>query len=825
LHLAPRSIDVKFDQLRTDLAFGVRSLLKTPMVTAVLVATLALGIAATSVTFSLVNGFFIRPPAISDPGRFVRIFNLSENDQYSTISYPDFLDMREMGGVFDGALAEEPAAFSLGIAGSSERVWGEVVSDGYFPLLGVRPAEGRFFTPVEESADAGEPVVVLSHALWTRRFGASRSALNSTLPLNGRIFRIVGVAPASFQGTTLGLRSDLWVPAAHERAIRADEIRRSRGARGFFGFARLQPGVSVERARAAIDTLARHLQREYPATNSGVRFAVLSESEGRIFPTMRGSVLGAAGVVVAIALVVLLVACINVAGVLLVRSAARRTEIGVRLALGATRARILGQLLIEACLLSVTAGALGVALAWHATRIMTAVRVTIARGAPISVDVGVDGRVLAFSAIVTMATALLFGLAPAFEASQADVVAALKDGGRQAGGRRSRRRHVLIAAQVALSMTLLASGGLFLRSLQNVREIDLGFNPDRLVTTSVDLSLRGYTPVEGNRFWVRLLDEVRRLPHTEAASLAARLPLDIGMSMQQIAPEGYQARDGRGWPSTEFAIVETEYLHTIGTPLLAGREFTERDTVSALPVIIVNDVLAHQFWPNASAIGRHVVNTSGTRYEVVGLARRSKYFSIGEDPKPYVYFPLRQGAAGAMTIVARAAGGDPAAYLREIGDTIRRLDPIVPLYDVTTMAERVAMSMAPATGGAAALGLVGLVALALTALGLYGVVGQTVAQRTYEIGVRRALGAQDHDVAMLVVAHAMGLVILGMAGGLAAGLGSGRLLQRLLYGVDPADPVVFFGAPIVLIAVCVLAACPPTWRALRINAAAALRHE
>ena len=814
-----------FDQLRTDLTFGVRSLLKTPLVTAVLVATLALGIAATSVTFSLVNGFFIRPLAISDPERFVRIFNLSANGQYSTISYPDFLDMRELRGVFDGALAEEPAPFSMGVAGSYERVWGEVVSDGYFPLLGVRPAAGRFFAPDEESAGAGEPVAVVSHGLWTRRFGAGRSALNTTLLLNGRTFRIVGVAPASFHGTTLGLLSDLWVPAAHERAIRPDEIRKSRGERSFFGFARLQSGVSVEQARAAVDTLARRLQRDYPGSNSGVRFAVLSESEGRIFPTVRGSVLGAAGVVVAIALVVLLVACLNVAGVLLVRAAARRTEIGVRLALGATRARILGQLITEACLLSVTAGAFGVALAWQATRLMTAVRVTIARGAPIAVDVGVDGRVLAFSVIVTMATVLLFGLAPAFEASQADVIAALKDGGRHAGGRRSRRRHVLVAVQVALSMTLLAGGGLFLRSLQNVLEIDLGFNPDRLVTTSVDLSLRSYTPVEGNRFWVRLLDEVRRLSRTEAASLSARLPLDIGITMQGIAPEGYQTREGRGWPSTEFATVDTGYLHTIGTPLLEGREFVESDTVSAPPVIILNDVLARQFWPNASAIGRHVVTASGTRHEVVGVARRAKYFSIGEDPKPYAYFPLRQGAARAMTVVARASGGDPSSYLREIGDTIRRLDPIVPLYDVTTMAERVAMSRAPATGGAAALGLVGVVALALTALGLYGVVGQAVAHRTYEIGVRRALGAQDRDVAMLVVAHAMGLVIMGIAGGLAAGLGSGRLLQRLLYGVDPADPVVFGVAPVVLIVVCALAAWGPTWRAVRINAAAALRCE
>jgi len=482
-----------FDQLRSDLAFGVRTLLKTPMVTAVLVATLALGIAATSVTFSLVNGFFIRPPAIQDPDRFVRIFNASANGQYSTISYADFLEIRELRDVFSGTLAEEPAPFSMGIAGSYERVWGEMVSDGYFPLLGVGPAEGRFFGPDEETDSGREPVVVLSHGLWTRRFGGRRDALNGALLLNGKTFRIIGVAPPSFHGTTLGLLSDLWILGPQERTARALEGRTRRGMCGCFGMARLNPGATVEQGRAAIDLLARRLQREYPDRNRNVRFAVLSESEGRIFPTMRGSLLGAAGIAVTIALVVLLVACINVAGVLLVRASARRAEIGVRVALGATRARIVAQLLTEAVLLSATAGAIGVVLAWQVTRFATAVRVTIARGAPISIDVGVDARVLAFSVTVTVVTAMLFGLAPAFEASHANVIGALKDGGRHTGGRRSMLRQVLVAAQVALSMALLAGGGLFLRSLQNARHIDLGFAPDTVVTTSVDLSLHGYS--------------------------------------------------------------------------------------------------------------------------------------------------------------------------------------------------------------------------------------------------------------------------------------------------------------------------------------------
>ena len=813
-----------FDELLIDLAFGVRSAAKAPLTTAVLVATLALGIAATSLTFSLVNGFFIRPPAIADAERFVRIYTLSANGQYGTVSYPDFADVRELRDVFEGAMVEEPAPFSLGVAGSYERVWGELVSDGYFELAGVRPAEGRFFTRGDDAS--GEAVVVLGHGLWTRRFAASRSVLDGTLTLNGRPFRIVGVAPPAFHGTTLGLLSDLWIPVVQERAIRAEPVRERRGARAFFAIAKLRTGTSIAAARASVDALAARLQREHNETNADVRFAVLSEAQGRLFPTVRGAVVGAAGVAATIAAVVLVLACINVAGVLLVRGSARRAEIGVRLALGATRGRIIRQLLTEAGLLALAAGVVGVALASQVARTLAAVRVTIARGAPIAVDVGTDARVLAFSVVVTLGTALLFGLAPAFDASRADVISSLKDGGRRAGGSRARVRQGLVAVQVAMAMTLVAGGGLFLRSLQHARQIDLGFRPDRLVTTSVDISLRGYRPAEATRFWMQLIDVIRRLPRTEAASLSARLPLDLGITMLRIAPDGYVPAPGQGWPSTEFATIDTAYLTTLGTPLLDGREFTERDTAATPPVVIVNDVLARQFWPAGSAVGRYVVNDGGRRFQVVGVAGLSKYFSIGETPRAYLYFPLRQAGGGrAMTVVARAAGGDTASYLREIGATIRRLDPIAPLYDVSTMSERVRMSMAPVTGGAAALATIALVALALAALGLYGVVGQTVAHRTYEIGVRRALGAQDRDVVVLVMSQVMVLVVAGIAGGMAAGLVTGQALEQLLYQVDPQDAMVFGIAPLLLMAACALAAAVPVRRALRINAAAALRSE
>jgi len=812
-----------FDQLRSDLAFGFRQQLKTPANSLVIVVTLALGIAATSISFSLVNGFFVRPPPIRDPARVVRLYNTYANGfQYFTISYPDFEDMRALRDVFSDAVLEEPAAFGIGAGRTSERIWGELVSERYFPVLGVTPQAGRFFAPQEESA--GERVVVLGHGFWKRRFGADRGAVGNTLLVDGERFRIVGVAPDGFGGTTLGFSADLWVPIATRSRMRPGEEKANRGAGRYFGLARLQPRVTLAQARAALDILALRLQREYPISNTGVRFTALAESEGRVFPMFRGVILGASATVVAVALLVLLVACANVAGVLMVRAAARRAEIGVRLALGATRRRIVAQLLTEAASLSIAAGALGIAIAWQATKFLSAIRVTIARGAPVSVDVGVDVRVLAVSAAVMAATALVFGLAPALEASQPDLVGALKDGEIRRGVRSSRLRHALVAGQVALSMLLLAGGGMFIRSLQHVRQIDLGFDPAGVVTMAVDLSRQGYSDDESRRFWNRVLDDVRRLPRTQAVSVTTRVPLDLGIVGTRLGPEGARPGDDANWATLEYGVVDPDYFRTLRIPVLEGRAFTDADTQSSAPVIILNDVLAHQFWPDSRASGRRVVNATGERYEVVGVVRRSKYMSVGEDPKPYAYFPLARNGARSAGIVARGSG-DAGRYLREIGDAIHAIAPDVPLYEAGTMADRVRKSTAPALGGATALSIVALMALVLTSLGLYGTIAQVVSRRTYEIGVRRALGARDRDVVRLVVGDAMGLVIGGAAIGAAGGFGSAPLLRSVLYDVDRLDPLVFGAAPFVLIAVCIAASWIPTWRAIRINAATALRYE
>jgi predicted permease len=813
------------EQIGQDFIFGARAQLKTPAVTAAIVVALALGIAGTSASFSLVNGFFLRPPAVVNPAELVRIYPRFASGLVGfTMSYPDYADIRDLTDVFSSALVEEPLPIIVGVSGAYERVWGELVSAGYFQALGVAPAEGRFLDAREDSIPGGEPVAVLGHRWWQRRFGGSRSVLGQTLVVNGHPIKIIGVAPENFHGMILGFQPDVWLPAMIEGALRAGDTLHARGARSVFTIGRLRSGIRINEANAALDVLAGRLQQLYPDSNRGLRFTAFSESEGRVPPMFRSGVLGASGALIAVAGLVLLLACANVAGILLVRAASRRREIGVRLALGATRGRIVRQLMTESASLSLSAGTLGLVLAWATASVLSAAHVPIARGASLAIDFGLDARVIGFSVLVTVLTAVFFGLTPGLEASRLDVVTVLKDGEAPSGLRRSQLRNALVLAQVTLSMVLLISGGLFLQSLRHATRIDLGFDPERVVMTAVDRGPQADADAASGQLWLRLIDRVAAIPRTQSVSLTSRVPLDLGIARGPIAPEGYRPPADGTWPSIEVATVDIGYFSTMRIPLLEGRDFGERDTDTTPPVVIVNDVLAGRFWPDASAVGKRVVVRGGRPAEVIGVVRRSRYLSLGEPPTPHIYFPLRQGRARAMTIVARGTG-NPTTYLHEVYAAVHAADPATPLYDVTTMSDHVAVALAPATGGAAVFAIVGVIGLVLTALGLYGTIAQTVSRRTYEIGVRRALGAENGHVAWLVVRAAAGLVLIGLTMGVVLGLIGSRLLRALLFGVETADPLVFGLTPIVLVVVCVVAAAVPTYRAVRINAATALRYE
>lgn len=802
-----------------DLALGVRTQLKTPAATAAVVVTLAFGIAASTVAFSLLNSFFIRPLPVREPERLVRIYtSYPDGPRYFTVSYPDYVDLRELDDVFEGVLAEEPVPLNLGIAGAYERVWGERVSPGYFSLLGTRPAQGRFFSPEEDGAPGGEPIVVIGHGLWQRRFGGGRKVLGETLLLNARPYQIIGVAREGFQGINLGLFPDVWLPALRESATLS-----SREARGYFTMGRLKPGVTLEESRAAVALLARRLEQSYPASNQGLRFAVLPESEGRIHPLVRGGILGFSGALLVAGVLVLLLACANVAAIQLVRALSRRKEVALRLALGASRSRVIRQLLTEGACLSFLAGGLGVALAWVVTSVLSAVPLPAARGAPLAFDLGLDVRVVGFSVLVAVSSAVLFGLSPALQASRFDLVALLKEGAAAAGPRSSRLRSALVAVQVGLSMMLLIGSGLFLRSLVNAHRVDLGFDPAGVVVASVDLGPRGYGSAELVRSWRRLTDRVAASPGMESVSLSDKVPFEVNITTIPVAPEGHPVSEA-SWPIIDFAVVDVGYFQAMRIPLLNGRDFSERDTDRSAPVAIVNDVLARRLWPGRSALGQRLLSREGRAYEVIGVARRSRHLTLGEEPKPYLYLPLGQNQTATLTVVARGKG-DPVTLLRELREAVRALDDTAPLYNVTTLSDRMRLAFLPATSGAAVLNVVALVALVLTSVGLYGTLAHAVHRRTYEIGVRRALGARSPSIVWLVVKQEVLLVGLGIAGGGALGLLGSRLVNGLLYGVDATDRFAFGLAPAVLVLVSLLASWVPALRATRIEPAVALRHE
>jgi predicted permease len=798
-----------------DITFGSRMLLKSPAVAAVLLMTLAFGIAANCVALALINSFFMRSLPVHEPEQLVRVYSsFATGHQYFTVSYPDYADMRQLSAVFSGLILDEPVAASLGTPGANERLWGSRVSGDYFSVLGVRPAQGRFFRAEETLESGGDRVVVLSYGLWRRRFDASPGVIGKTVILNGKQCTVIGVVPQRFRGIHIGISPEFWLPVTTEG--------RDRGARQYFATGRLQPGMTVHQTGAALDVLARRLQQSYPGTNQGIRFTVLPESQGRVHPVARRGILGFSGVLLVVAVLVLGVACANIAGILLVRAASRRKEIGARLALGASRGRIIRQFLTEGVLISFLGGGFGLALAWAVTRLLGSVR--FPTRVPLYFDAGLDMRVLGLSFLVAVLVGILCGLSPGLEASKGDLVNMLKEREAPSGWRRSRLRSALIAAQVALSTVLLIGSGLFLRSLQNARQVDVGFDPDGVVRTSLDLGLQGYRPVEIKRFWQRLVERLTALPGTQSVSLTSALPFELNITTIKLAPQGYQASTEGGWPIIDFAVVNADYFRTLRIPLLQGRDFSARDdTESSVPVVIVNDVLARQFWPGVGAVGKRVM-AGGRLLEVAGVAQRGKYLTLGEEPKPFIYFPLSQSNSPAMTVLVRAAGA-PAKVLQEVRDVVRAMDDTLPLYNVTTMSEHVDFALFPAKAGAAVLNIVGMVSLTLMALGLYGTLAYTVGRRTFEIGVRRALGAQDSQVVALVVRQTMLLVVSGSAVGILFGLAGSRLLVSMLYSVGYADPLVFGLAPIILLVVSVIATYVPAYRAVRIDAATALRYE
>jgi predicted permease len=806
-----------------DVRYGLRRLARSPGFTFVAVLSLALGIGANTAIFSLVNTALLRPLPVERPEQLVSLSNAAASRGFPAFSYPNYKDFRDRSGeVFDGLYAYRFAPLSVSHDGTSERLWGYVVTGNYFEVLGVKAALGRVLTPDDDRMAGGHPVAVVSYEGWKRRFGADPAVVGKSLIVNGRSFTIVGVLPQGFYGTEIIAAPELWFPVAMQAEI---EVGNSwldkRGVENLLIQGRLKPGVSAEQARLALDALALQLEREFPEVNEGKR--VTLTPPGFISGVIRGAVLGFTGLLMVVVAFVLLLACTNLANLLLARAAERRKEIAMRLALGASRLRLVRQLMAESMLLALFSGAIGVLLAYWLVRLAAGLKPPV--DVPLAIDLHLDYRVMAFTCVVSLATGVLFGLLPAWQATKVELLPALKDETASGGFRRSRLKSGLIVLQIALSLVLLIGGGLMLRALQRAQGLDLGFNPKNAVEMSFDLRLQGYEEARGREFQKRLLERVRTLPGVQAAGLVDLAPVDLHFSRDYVFAEGQVQERGAKAPRAMTSRASPGYLQAMSTRLVRGRDFTERDDEKAPRVAVVNETLARLFWPGEDPLGKRF-RQSGPEsplLEVVGVIEDGKYAGLNEEPQAYVVRPLWQAYTGTNTVILRT-DRDARELLAAVRNEVRQLDAHLPASG-KPLEERLAMPLLPVRVAAALLGGFGVLALLLAAVGIYGVMSYAVSRRTREIGIRVALGARTWNVLRLVIGQGMAPVLVGVVVGLAAALGLTRLAGSLLFGVSAADPFTYIGVAALLTGVALVACYVPARRATKIDPLAALRNE
>jgi len=796
-----------------DLRFSMRMLRKNLVFSTAAVLTLALGIGLNAATFSTVRGTLLRPlDGVPDPGELLQVYRTWPGLEHGSVSIPHYQDLRDrMTDVFEGLAAYNFAPMSLSIDGRSDRTLGMVVSANFFQTYGVAPALGRPFVPgVEDEGAGAHPVVVLGDAFWRGRFGGDPGVIGKTLLIGGSPYQVVGVAPATFKGPTVFADVPLYVPLMMEAEVSGSRsMINARGSNAMSVVGRLRDGQTVERAAAQLESVLSALRDEYPEDyDDQIGHTLVLQNDAGIHPSFRNAQMGMSTVIMVVVGLLLLIACVNVANLFLARARERRREMAIRLSLGASRSRIVQQLLTESVMFGAVAGIAGLGLAYAALGVVGQIRPPI--DGPWHFNVQMDRTVLLFTLGISVLTGVLFGLAPALQASRADTVSSIKEGGDvRAGG--SRVINGLVVAQIALSLLLLISSGLFLRSLQGAASIDPGFSdPGNLATASIDPGLQGYDPVGTREFLDGVLEAVGALPQVTGVGMTTTHPLGLTGADRSVTIPGYEFAEGE-LQSLKYAIVTEGYLEAMGVSLAEGRTFTSSDDDASAPVIVVNRRFAERFWPGESALGR-IVQTAGEEREVVGVVATGKYQSLGEPPTEYMYLPQRELFRSQMSIVARTSR-DPQETLAQIRTIVRAMDPNMPVFDVRTMENHMGLALLPARIGGMALGLFGLLGLTLTAVGIYGVMAYSVAQRKRELGIRMALGADRRRVVRLVLKEGMRLTLIGTVLGLLGAALTGRLIKGLLYNVGALDPVAFAGVPAVLIAVALMAVYVPARRA------------
>ena len=836
------------DNLLNDLRYGVKMLWKSKGVTVVAVISLAVGIGANSAIFSIVNSLLLRPRPLANPEQIVELYSGDNEQPYHTTSYPSYVDFRDRNEVFSGLAAYGIRQFKLGGANEVEQIWGEAVSANYFDVIGIQASQGRTFVAEEGEIPNRNPVVVLSHGLWKRRFNSDPSLVGQTITVNNQSLTVIGIAPPQYTGMMRGLSSEIWVPAmimpALERSL-GDGLVTSRGNKWLILVGRLKPGATIEQARARFDLLSKDMQaahpREWVREKGNSRreqyVSVLAESETRIHPQMREAAYAVAALLFVIVNLVMLIACMNLASMLLARAVARRNEIAVRLALGAGRLRIIRQLLTESVLLSLIAGAAGILLAVWLLDLVLAFMPALPEGFRIAIDMHLDWRVVVYTIVVSTVTGIFFGLAPALQSSKGDVSTILKDDSSASTGRyrKSRLRMSLVVAQVAFSLLLLIGAGLVLRTLEKIRPTRLGYSSDNIVIAPLNLDERDYDRRKIHEFYRGLSEGVRALPGVENVSLVEGIPGGfLSGSRRSVEIEGYKPNPGESL-HLDAIFAGPHYFTNMKVPIVQGRDFDERDQDGATCVAIVNEVFAQRYFGGTGqSLGKRLFRDVGEKNEkqvceVVGVIRDNNWHALEKSPPPFFALAVMQSDFRRMSLMANT-NSDPQSLVSGVRRTIQQLDPKMPVADVQTIGENFSVTLYPFRLLAAVMGACGLMALLLATVGIYGVVSYSVAQRTREVGIRMALGAVRSDILKLVVGQGMIVVGYGLIIGLLLGFALTRVLTSsiffetdLLFGVSATDNLTFIGVTSLLALVALAACYVPALRATKVDPVVALR--
>jgi predicted permease len=810
-------------------------ILKNPTFSAIAVLSLALGIGANTTIFTVVNALLLNPLPVKDISRLVQMDTVDTKTMVTQanatklgMSYPNFQDYERQNQVFTGLTCVSGGPLTWSGGAEPQRIFGLLVSANYFDVLGVHPALGRFFLPDEDKKPGGNNVAVLSHSLWSNKFGSDPNLIGKTITLNATPYTVIGVGPRGFKGNFTLVPAELvWIPTSMYTQALAGFFRDNFNDRRFLSnlvVGRLKTGVSLSQAEASLKTMALHLESEYPKDNGGRSVALTPLADAAVGTNNSDQIKLASGLMMGIVGLVLLIACVNLANLLLAQAAHREKEISVRAALGASRGRLLRQMLTESVVLSFLAGIVGLGIAYGGRTALWSFRPPfIGKN---DIDLALDSHVLLFTLSIALLTALLIGIAPAIKSAKPDLIEVLKIGGR--GGTvswtRSPLRSMLVVSEIALALVALIGAGLFIRSMQNAQRIDPGFESEKLFMMAFDLGALHYEEGRAQEFFRAAVERAKAVPGVEAATVASNFPLGGGFE-RTVFPEGQDEASGYRGTLTQLNDVTPSFFEALRIPLVRGRIFNDSDRQNTVQVAVINEAMVKQYWPNTDPLGKrfHFFGEPALR-EVVGVVRNTVVEQIGEEPQPVIYMPITQDFSPAATLQVRTTGR-PQGVIGTVRGQLQSLDTNVAITNVQTIQEIMRQGLWAPRMGAGLLTVFGGLALILAAVGVYGVLSYSVSQQTREIGIRMSLGAQQSQVLRLVIGQGIRLAVAGLVLGLLAAFGLMRVLSSLLIGVSAHDPIAFGGVSLVLVSAAILACYIPARRATKVDPIIALRYE